>query len=101
MAEEIHTNWDGDLKQAFLEHYSDLYREAKRVLKNKLDAEDLIQDVFIKLSESEYEPEIRTKPKSYLLRVVRNASIDVLRSRKIRKKFKDLEEIEEVPAVAG
>ena len=95
MAEETtDKTWKEVLDAVFQDDYKDLYNEAKRVLRKKQDAEDVLQDVYIKLMESDFEPEIRTNPKAYLRRVVHNASVDLHRSRKPRKKDKSLDDLE-------
>jgi RNA polymerase sigma-70 factor (ECF subfamily) len=87
-------DWTELLTTAFQDDYKGLYTEAKRVLKNEFDAEDVIQDVYMKLADLKVAPEIHTNPKGYFRRTVHNAALDRIRSRKARKKDKSLEDVE-------
>jgi RNA polymerase sigma-70 factor (ECF subfamily) len=95
MAESESDSWEQVLETAFTDGYRDLYKEAKKILGNTGDAEDVIQDLYIKLAQSDVQPEIRSNPQGYLRRVVQNACKDVLRSRKRRKNDKPIEDLEE------
>ena len=67
---------------------------ARKVLKQKADAEDVIQALYFKLLESELPPDIWKDPKGYLYRTVVNACHDWRRSRKSRKEQQRVEELE-------
>ena len=74
---------DHDLYQVFeklfKEHYEALANYAFSILRNKDDAEDVVQDVFIKLWQ--HSPDVIHTPrvKFYLLTAVKNACISFLR----------------------
>jgi len=85
-------HWEPVLEAAFREHYKFLYREARKSLMRQ-DAEDVVQDVYIRLAQAEFQPEIRSNPKQYLRRAVVNACTDFLRRRNRRKKDPDLEDV--------
>ena len=62
---------------------SDVFRLAYRILKNREDAEDASQDVFIRLHRSlgQYDPKHAFR--SWLLRITHNLCIDHLRRRRM------------------
>lgn len=63
--------------------YPKLYRVAFRLLGNVQDAEDIVQDVFLRLWEKRSALDSVENVEAYCVRMVRNLSIDVLRSRPI------------------
>jgi RNA polymerase sigma-70 factor (ECF subfamily) len=77
----------------FVEYYDFMYASARKVLKQKADAEDVIQTLFFKLLDSELPPDIWKDPKGYLYRTVVNACHDWRRSRKSRKENQGVEEV--------
>src|SRR5437016_2844939 len=87
-------NWEQLLEEVFREHYKFLYQEARKIVKKKQDAEDIVQDLYLKLAEAGFNPHIRTNPKAYLRQAVVHDALDLVRSRKSRKKDKPLEDIE-------
>jgi RNA polymerase sigma factor (sigma-70 family) len=81
-------------EELFVEHYEFMFATARKVLKQKADAEDVIQALYFKLLESELPPDIWKDPKGYLYRTVVNACHDWRRSRKSRKEQQRVEELE-------
>jgi RNA polymerase sigma-70 factor (family 1) len=82
----------------FKEHYDALANYALSILKNKEDAEDIVQDVFIKLWQNT--PKVIETPqvKFYLLTAVKNNCISLLR-KQAGKYFVDAQEADlRVPA---
>jgi RNA polymerase sigma-70 factor (ECF subfamily) len=71
-----------------------MYLSARKVLKQKADAEDVIQTLFFKLMDSELPPDIWKDPKGYLYRTVVNACHDWRRSRKSRRENQGVEKVE-------
>src|SRR3954462_5816970 len=84
--------WEPVLEAAFREHYKFLHREACKSLQPD-DAEDVLQDLYIRLLQAEFQPEIRTSPKHYLRRAVDNACMDFIRKSSKRKKDPALEDV--------
>ncbi len=82
---------DFDLETAFREHHGLVFRAAYRVTGNTEDAEDVLQNVFLRLARREAAPR---DPASYLYRAAVNAALDLLRSR--RGSQVPLEEVEPV-----
>ena len=71
-----------------------VYRTALRVTGNPADAEDVLQNVFIRFLNRKVILDPRQSPKSYMQRAAINASIDLLR-RKAPSPSSELEEVKE------
>lgn len=74
------------LEQMFLNHKDLVFRAAYRVTGNATDAEDVLQNVFLRLARLEQFPEISNLP-GYLHRSAVNASLDLLRGKKDLQTF--------------
>jgi RNA polymerase sigma-70 factor (ECF subfamily) len=61
-----------------------VFRIAHRVCGNPMDAEDVLQTVFLRLVRREEGLDPQRDPERYLARAATNASLDVLRSRGVR-----------------
>jgi len=68
-----------------------VYRTALRVTGNPVDAEDILQNVFLRFLNRKVTLDPSRSPKAYMRRVATNASIDLLR-RKAAKPETELEE---------
>ncbi len=76
---------DRDAKRDLFERYRDVaYRVAFRVTGRHEDAMDVVQDGFIKAFESLGGFQRTSSFKTWLLRIVNNKALDLLRSRKVR-----------------
>jgi RNA polymerase sigma-70 factor (ECF subfamily) len=71
----------------FTKYYQDLVRFSIRFTRNPDAAEELVQDVFVKLWENRNSLVISTSLKSFLLKAVQNRSLDHLRFESIRNKY--------------
>ena len=71
-----------ELEQAFKAHHNRVFQVAYRVTGNSSDAEDVLQNIFIRLMKRPTLPSRSDELGSYLHRAAVNASIDLLRSRK-------------------
>ena len=71
-------------ERLFKDHYHSLFRYAYAYLGSEDAAEDVIQDVFVNLWESQAPTRLS---KSYLYRSIRNRSLDVLKSLKVRQSW--------------
>ncbi|MCO6491733.1 MAG: RNA polymerase sigma-70 factor [Phaeodactylibacter sp.] len=69
----------------FRQHYEELYYYACRYLWRQEDAEEAVQDVFVRLWEKRRELHISTSAKAYLYAAVRNRAINHLRSKWARE----------------
>ena len=71
-----------ELERAFKAHHNRVFQVAYRITGNSSDAEDVLQNIFIRLMKRSVLPSGSDDVGSYLHRAAVNASIDVLRSRK-------------------
>ncbi len=69
---------DRELQELFIEYYPALKSYAVRLINQAETAEDLVQDVFLRLWEKPIESDILDKP-AYLYQMVRFKAIDYLR----------------------
>jgi RNA polymerase sigma-70 factor (ECF subfamily) len=82
----------GDLiafEKLYEKYYSFLCLIAGHIVKNPNDAEEIVSDVFVKLWNLSEKPEITTSIKAYLIRAVRNTSLNYLERSKINNKLSD------------
>lgn len=75
-----------DMERIFQEHHHRVIQAAYRVTGNPSDAEDVLQNVFMRLLRKGEAPNASENLGSYLHRAAVNAAIDLLRSRKSRRK---------------
>lgn len=68
------------LETLYLEHHKRVYRAAYRVTGNAMDAEDVLQTVFLRLARREGDP-LSGTPGSYLHLAAINAALDLVRAR--------------------
>ena len=74
----------------FAYYYADLVMFACTFLKDKQEAEEVVQDMFIRLWENRQALFITTSLKSFLLKSVQNKCIDTIRHLKIMDKYQML-----------
>jgi len=75
----------GDLKSfedLFHKYYPGMCSYAEAILKNDLNAEEVVQDIFFNIWKNRMEMELRGKWESYLFKAVYNNSMLYLRKRK-------------------
>jgi RNA polymerase sigma-70 factor (ECF subfamily) len=87
-----------EFEEIFREHCRLVYRTAFTVTGNHQDAEDVLQNIFLKLLEREFQPDLETNPRAYLYRAAVNMSLKTIRSRK-RRRLVDGVECLETPAL--
>jgi RNA polymerase sigma-70 factor (ECF subfamily) len=68
-----------NFKKIFLPYHKKLYRIAYRFLENQADAEDAVQETYIKLWQKRSELESLINPESYAVTLLKNTCIDVLK----------------------
>jgi RNA polymerase sigma-70 factor (ECF subfamily) len=76
-ASAVHT----ELAQLFEEHQGRIFRAAFRILGNTTDAEDILQQVFLRIVRQEVPPDQVGNMEAYLYRSAINAALDLGRSR--------------------
>ncbi len=75
------------IKQLYDEHFHHLVLSSLRFVKDYNQAEDIVQDVFVKIWQT---PDVFKKnenPKAYLFKAVKNSSLNFLRHIEVRQKF--------------
>lgn len=73
------------LQVLFEENSRTLFVTAYRITGNVMDAEDVLQSVFVRLLERDDLAQEKGNPSAYLRRAAINAALDIMRSRKRRK----------------
>jgi RNA polymerase sigma-70 factor (ECF subfamily) len=92
------SNLEQQLEAVFREHARMIYRTARGVTGRHDDAEDVLQNVFLKLVRQPLAPDFTKSPKAYLYRAAVNASIDIVRRRKAETLNEGLDRIEAPPS---
>src|SRR5262245_25576195 len=70
-----------ELEALFRQHHERVFRAAYRITGSIVDAEDILQTVFLRLSRRSNDVNLEPSPASYLHRAAVNASIDLMRRR--------------------
>ena len=81
-----------EVELLFREHHDHVFRAAYRVTGSAVDAEDVLQTVFLRLVRRKEKLDLSPSPGSYLHRAAVNASLDLLRSR-TRSRSVSIEEV--------
>lgn len=81
-----------EVELLYREHHDHVLRAAYRVTGNVVDAEDVLQTVFLRLVRRKEKVDLSPSPGSYLHRAAVNASLDLLRSR-TRSRSVSIEEV--------
>jgi len=81
-----------EIESLFREHHDHVFRAAYRVTGSAVDAEDVLQTVFLRLVRRKDKVDLSPSPGSYLHRAAVNASLDLLRSR-TRSRSVSIEEV--------
>ena len=79
------------IEQLFRRNYSDMIHLARVLLAGDGEAEDVVQDVFLRVANSDIPP----KNDSYLLIAVRNACLNRIRQMQLHERVKNLLPIED------
>jgi RNA polymerase sigma-70 factor (ECF subfamily) len=82
-----------EFEELFLEHYQMVYRTAYSVTGSRQDAEDVLQNLFLKLLQLESPPNREQSLKGYLYRASVNLSLDIVRKRKRREETDDVDSL--------
>ena len=72
-----------EFKQRFMPHYKLLYRVAYYLTGNAQDAEDLLQDTYLKLWQKRDELKEETDTQAYLVTMMKNLFVDQRRHKRI------------------
>ena len=74
-------------EQVFKSHFKGLHAYACTIIKDPAPAEEIVQNIFLKLWERKEDINIRENPAVYLYRAVHNESLNYLRHRKVRAAY--------------
>ncbi len=88
-----------ELKDIVYKYKDQMYRLALSIMKNKDDAEDVLQDVFVKCWEQKKRIEKSDSIKSYLLKMTRNRCLDVLKKHSRKYENEQLENHESMHTI--
>ncbi|MEZ0454307.1 RNA polymerase sigma-70 factor [Sphingobacterium thalpophilum] len=84
-------NKEKNFEQLFRAHYKELHRYAFRYLGDSEGAEEVVQQVFLRLWEKDWEHQVHTSLKSYLYRAIYNESMNVLKKEQRKLKYQSYE----------
>ncbi|MGL5682011.1 MAG: RNA polymerase sigma factor [Marinifilaceae bacterium] len=79
-------DWNA-FKELFSRFNQQLYLYALGIVKNRPEAEDIVQNAFIQLWEKRASVNISDNFSGYIHRVVRNAGFDILEHRKVENRY--------------
>jgi RNA polymerase sigma-70 factor (ECF subfamily) len=91
---------EDDLEALYREHSANVFRAAYRVTGRVVDAEDVVQTVFMRIARREGGTGLDESPGPYLRRAAVNASLDIVRSRR-RSRSVPIEDVDPNVLVAG
>ena len=74
-----------DLDNILISHAERFYRVAFHLLESREEAEDAVQELYLKLYESKHRLKAVSEPLAYGMSVLRNICIDRIRRRTVRK----------------
>lgn len=78
-----------DLERLYEEHAQALFAFLLNFTRNEQDTRDLMQDLFVRLAGTPRLLESVRDHRAFLIRLARNAAIDLLRRRGVRGKYQD------------
>ncbi|NDV67341.1 RNA polymerase sigma factor [Dysgonomonas sp. 25] len=73
-------------KQKFLPYHQKLYRIAFRIVQNEANAQDIVQDTYIKLWEKRDQLTDLNSPEAFAITMLKNLCLDFLRSPNAKRK---------------
>jgi len=91
-----------DIELLFRQNYCEMIHLAKVMLGNDDEAEDVVQDIFLRIASSDIafpfdlRPSVSRKSGNYLLVAVRNACLNRIRQKLLHEKVKNLLPIDDV-----
>jgi len=78
-----------ELERLFNEYYTSVLLYSITIVKNRDDAEDIVQRVFISLWQKMDGSDFHTSARAYLYKAVYNASLDFLKHEKVKKQYEN------------
>ena len=92
------TAFQQELDALFEENRPLVYRTAYNITGSTSDADDVLQNVFVKLLKGQPSSDLPKNPKGYFYRAATNEALEILRSRECRKRLE--EDLRSMPAPA-
>ena len=83
-----------EFEDIFRQHHDMVFRTAFGVLGNPGDAEDVVQNIFLRLLDRGISPDLTRNPAGYLYKSAVNEALNLIRSRKRLVLISDAERIE-------
>ncbi len=77
--------------QAAMEHIDALYGYALALTRNMTEAEDLVQDTYLRAASAAHRPDANSNMKSWLFVIMRNAWLNEVRHKNSGPKFVDID----------
>lgn len=77
------------LHRLFCRHYSEMIHLARKLLYDDAEAEDAVQDVFVRIMEGDTLP-ADDKARAYLMTAVRNGCINRIKQKTLTDRFREL-----------
>ena len=71
----------------FRQHFKELVHHAYKIFQDLDRSEEVVQQVFLKFWERDWENEIHTSPRAYLFRSVYNESINQVKQDQVRQRY--------------
>jgi RNA polymerase sigma factor (sigma-70 family) len=87
LIERLKAGEEAAFKELVLTHQDKVYNTCLSVLQNAADAEDVAQEVFIQVFRSIHQFKGESKLSTWLYRIATTRSLDLLRSKKSKKRF--------------
>lgn len=86
----------GQFSELAMEHMSSLYGAALRMTRNPADAEDLVQETYLKAYRAFHSFQEGTNLKAWLYRILTNTFINTYRAKKRRPEMSEIEDVEDL-----
>ena len=80
---------ENTFEQMFKKHFKALHTYANTILRDEIAAEEIVQNVFLRLWEKRDHLQIQTSVKSYLYKCVHNDTLNQLKHQKVKVRYED------------
>ncbi len=75
----------------FRQHFKELVHHSFKILQDAQRAEEVVQQVFLKFWEKDWENDLYNSPRSYLYRAVYNESLNRLKQDQVRRRYENFQ----------